>query len=108
MAKRERKILSMKERVDLIKLQQSTRLRQRDLIEQFCIGKTQVQVILKSQAEFLDIFLEIDSHAPAIEQIHHDWENQLFDDFRASREDATVNKSRVPTRIPFQNSLTFP
>jgi len=56
MAKRERKILSLKEKVELIKLQKSAGRSQRDLAEQFGIGKTRVQVILKRKAEFLDSY----------------------------------------------------
>ena len=56
MAKRERKILSLKQKVEFIKQKESAGRSQRELANQFGIGKTQVQVILKRKSEFLDSY----------------------------------------------------
>ena len=59
MEKRKRKELTLKEKVDLIKL--SDGKSQRQLAETFGIGKTQVQTILKRKAELLDGYYEQNS-----------------------------------------------
>ena len=58
MEKRKRKELTLKEKVDLIKLSDG---KKRQLAETFGIGKTQVQTILKRKAELLDGYYEQNS-----------------------------------------------
>ena len=57
MAKRERKILSLKEKVELIKLQKSAGRSQRDLAEQFGNGKSTSDFEPKSLTQYMYISL---------------------------------------------------
>ena len=57
-SKRVRKELALEDKVKLIKKYDSCKIGHRALAEQFQIGKTQVQCILKRKREYLDAYEE--------------------------------------------------